>query len=295
MTAFFFYISLSNTTPMKKILLSFLLLVSFVMRSQPFTNGNVYDYSVGDTIVERHEQYNVNSVSNSFPPTFVYRIFTGKSFSAAQDTVFYKTKQISYTPGQGGQNGSIATSTVDLFVTQLNATITVPPINTRTCQTIETTTTSGYCGRGTYITKTKQFTNCFEPPFYKYTYIIGIGGFIDQYSYSPVPGNGYRSVLEKAHKVGQNCDIIGFIPTSVAQLQRTEDIRIFPNPGSGELTVHSENGLTVQLFTLEGQLIHETAVARGSEKVKLNYPAGLYFLKLSDGVNDRCVKYVISY
>jgi uncharacterized repeat protein (TIGR01451 family) len=58
-----------------------------------------------------------------------------------------------------------------------------------------------------------------------------------------------------------------------------EDLLIYPNPTSGLIQVKSENNIElVQLLTLDGQLLLSTV----SDSIDLsNYPAGVYFVKVS--------------
>src|SRR4051812_32169282 len=79
---------------MKKIFYTLFCLCLFALgKAQQFTNGTVFDYNVGDTLVMQNITFD-NQYPNGGPPMYRYRIFKTKTLSANQNTITYTYDEI---------------------------------------------------------------------------------------------------------------------------------------------------------------------------------------------------------
>lgn len=101
---------------MKKLLITLSFLCSFTLFSQSIlTNGEVYDYEIGDEF-----QYSLNN----YPGTMVERYTViDKQFSTNSDTVFYTQSVSNYSNGPDGNGGTAHyyfEDTINFYITDLN-------------------------------------------------------------------------------------------------------------------------------------------------------------------------------
>jgi hypothetical protein len=263
---------------MKFFLLPVLLFCSFTILGQSFTNGSVYNYSIGDTIVT---MTTVDDQNPPQPPTYKYRLFTGKTFSAAQDTVFYSGFEVQQIqPACINCQGSTVSSNFSFFVTNLTQTINIP-VSTSTCQTEMHSSGPGYCALTSYTSENvRNPGGCFEAPYYRLILIEGIGSFMTTVTYNS--GNGAvetKEELVKAHKVGKSCGVVGSIPNSIVERQK-ENVKIFPNPSNGIITIETPNYFELQVYNIQGQLLFSGEIQIGKHTLTLPVAKGLYHVKL---------------
>ncbi|NUO02060.1 MAG: cellulase family glycosylhydrolase, partial [Saprospiraceae bacterium] len=103
-------------------------------------------------------------------------------------------------------------------------------------------------------------------------------------------------IIDEAHAIPCFAEAMGLFagPTGANSVVSDQNIRVFPNPVSGLVTVESdENGAAfqaVQLYSLSGQLLYQQVYALEDGKKTLafsmaEYPAGAYFLaiRMTDG------------
>jgi hypothetical protein len=79
-------------------------------------------------------------------------------------------------------------------------------------------------------------------------------------------------------------------PIATEDIALDEQIRVFPNPTSGQVTLEMpaslNEGLQIQVFNLQGQALQFREATSGQEQLELdlsNYPNGLYFLTITAG------------
>ncbi len=102
-------------------------------------------------------------------------------------------------------------------------------------------------------------------------------------------------------KTADNCDStvtlnLSVLPNGIHSSLAYE-LSVYPNPTEGDLTLTFENHqelLTVQLFSIEGQLI-STKTVQNAKRVELfiDQPAGIYFLNVTDQNDNKAVLKII--
>ena len=85
--------------------------------------------------------------------------------------------------------------------------------------------------------------------------------------------------------------LIGHLPEVVENEKHKIDIRIYPNPASGQLILHLPSDIErLTLFDISGRQIMRL---KPSPKIILNLPAGIYFLQVKTEIHTRTDKIVI--
>lgn len=158
---------------MKKLTLVFIILSNINLLAQNFTNGSVYDFNVGDTIVTSYTHLN-GSITSPEPPMFTYRVFTNKSYSPNQDTIVYTAHDVisGYTCSPCSPFGNmyvpiISSYTTNLVVTNLNASAINFAFASSTCGPRVDTSYIDDCGmheHHAYLDNALNNDSCFEPP-----------------------------------------------------------------------------------------------------------------------------------
>jgi hypothetical protein len=78
------------------------------------------------------------------------------------------------------------------------------------------------------------------------------------------------------------------IPTSVNEIAGENNITIFPNPATEQLTINqneNNNDVTVNIFNSIGEIIGSWKMMAGTNELKINiqsFSSGIYFVKVSD-------------
>ena len=253
--------------------------------SQTMTNGSLYNYNVGDTIVTLTQSNTVNG--HSVPPVSYYKIITSRTMSAAQDSIYYTEDVFSYTPpGCATCTPVYANNSLSFFVTDLNASATnfaiIFPGDT-ICLAVIDKDTIQYCGKKVHrkYTERRLSGNCFEPPTYRYEMIEGVGKL---YSFtlwnSNPPGVGSSETLVAYHKAGGSCGSIGVVPTGIKEVSGDGNLfEIFPNPSEGAITIKkTKDNLALQIYSQAGELVKEINVRENYCTLDLQLDAGLYFI-----------------
>ena len=271
---------------MKLILTISCIVYALLLKSQNFTNGSVYNYSVGDTIVSKYQPYYGFSVPTP-PPTYIYRVFKQKSFSANLDTVFYVTYDTYVSMTNCYPCTQVVTSTLtNFFVTNLNSSaISYTFTNMDSCQKQVDTSYLGNCGHFEhlkYATKKPPPAFCFEPPTLNDLIIEGVGLFSSYRSLNfPNPGFGSETKLVSFHKVGEtSCGKVGSIPNGLRE--NTSDfikLKVVPNPFSERFEFEiTDKGLYFLYDQITGLVISGEALKGRTTVSTQELPAGLYFL-----------------
>ena len=227
---------------MKNICLLLFSVFCIAGKSQYFTNGSIYDYSVGDTIVTIYEFYDQGYGYNPVP-TFTYRMFTGKSFSPNNDSIYYAADEVKYRgPVYPSQTPTYTYQTVAFAITNLNDTLINYDLpHDTSCQLVSDVTGQISCGAGALNCHTKavQSHNCFEPPILEHTFIEGVGILVYTRSNNSMPkGLGSKTWFIAASKVGKNCKPIGMVPNAINEMEFLRaQIKIYPNPSQGSFSI----------------------------------------------------------
>jgi hypothetical protein len=98
--------------------------------------------------------------------------------------------------------------------------------------------------------------------------------------------------LSEIQSMESKCSLSGIgdlLPNNTA-------LNIFPNPATGTInitTVGNLNNIDVKIFNLIGENIYSGVMNGYSTQIYLDTPAGIYFVKLSDGKRSCCKKLVV--
>lgn len=68
-------------------------------------------------------------------------------------------------------------------------------------------------------------------------------------------------------------------PLSVNEQQQL-NVRIYPNPSSGKLTIETEDFLEISLFSIEGIELYREFISSNQQIDLSNYPKGIYYLRI---------------
>lgn len=268
---------------MRRHVLTLFLLWAIRISSQSFTNGSVFNYSVGDTIVTSVTHY-TGLIGGASPPNITYRVFTNKSYSANLDTVFYGIHDVSFKAGAcSGCPSSISSANKNFYITNLSASVInfiIPGI--QSCQQMKDTNYVNECGINEHYKYAESGLACFEPPIHEYKIIEGIGIFEYTVSLnSNPPGIGFREELISFHKTSKQCGTIGTIPNGINEWRLgTQKLNVYPNPSDGSYTIDSEKDGTLVVENILGEEVYNRSVFRGITTIDLTQQSkGVYIVK----------------
>ncbi len=275
---------------MKKVILALVFLLSRDLSAQNFTNGSVYDFNVGDTIVTSYTHLN-GSTSASEPPMYTYRVFINKSYSANQDTVFYTAHDVisGFTCSPCGPNYTsyvpiIVAGTVTFAVTNLTLSTINFAFATGPCGRRVDTSYVNECGMNehhTYMNYSPPNNNCFEPPTLDYHIIEGVGIFEHVFYLNTFPMQGDKTELLWFRKGNKRCGNASMIPDGIREWNtENEKLQVYPNPSDGNYTVEIKNKGMLSVENLLGENAYRSPVSEGKNKVDLaSLPSGVYVMK----------------
>ena len=271
-------------TKMRKITLLLIFLSKINLSAQSFTNGSVYDFNIGDTIVTAYTHF-TNAFGGSEPPMTTYRVFTNKYYSPSQDTVFY----IAHDVVSGYTNApfyipTISSYTVKLVVTNLNASAINFAFTSSTCGPRVDTSYINDCGMHEHHAYLDNFHNndsCFEPPTIDYRIVEGVGIFehVLYLNGFPVFG-GNKTQLLWFRKGNKRCGDATAIPNGIQEWSITaERLRVYPNPSDGIYTVEIKGKGMFSVSNPLGERVYTNSLPEGASKIDLtNFPSGVYFM-----------------
>ncbi|WP_317898961.1 T9SS type A sorting domain-containing protein [Aurantibacillus circumpalustris] len=268
-------------------------LASFIkLSSQSFTNGTVFDYSVGDTIVTYKQ--NKDAFGNVGPPTTTYRVYTNKYYSANLDTVFYQAHDVYSTPPPTPPYFSpfpISSANVSFFVSNLGSSainFSLPWIHG--CQTMIDTSYVNMCGMNEHFKYAKNDSSCFEPPTIEYKIVEGVGVFENTMSWNGIPfSGGTKTTLNWFRKGNKRCGFMNAIPvenpTGIEEWNSSvEKLQIYPNPSKGIYNINTSDKGTVFVMNVLGEEVYTAQIERGISVLNLeNQTPGIYIVKCKSG------------
>jgi hypothetical protein len=275
-----------------KTIYTFLLVFIFTgSRSQSFTNGTIFDYSVGDTLFEQYQDI-PGGFGSLPPPTYIFRAITGKTVNASPASIDYEehriVNQYQFTGGTPPYTLAITNTIMAFSITNLQ----YVPINDSLpkgygCVIQKDTTFLNNCGfyvHQKYYKKLPPPNTCFEPPTYTATTIEGHGIYTYTTSLSALPpGKGYESKLLWSHKVGKTqCGQRMVIQTGLNEHSGVLHVKVFPNPSEGNYFVECPTAGNLKVINAIGGIILEKNLNAGTSEIEmLSAPAGIYFIILN--------------
>lgn len=273
---------------MKKALLFSILLVVTSCFGQNFTNGVMYDFTPGDTIVSSYQYF--QSWNSSSPPTTCYRVIKNKTVSQGLDTIYYKAYDtyVDVVLNSSGFSTVYSYSTSSFYITNLNARVSFTPNNALICLPPILDTVGLQCNQKCYhkYSNNTLSGNCFEPPKFDYMLVEGVGSFyMERIGNSNPQGMGYETKLIAFHKMnGAKCGTVGSIPNGINEhAADSHDIQFYPNPSSGSISVLNSDGkeIVIKIISLRGELLYELATSEALTSCNTGIKPGIYFVQIS--------------
>ncbi len=262
-----------------------LLLLLFVMLSKQsfsqtfLTNGQVYDFNVGDVVQGRYLAY---SPGGGGPPTYETRTILGKELAASLDTIRYTVKRDFYTPPPC-QTCSPTFSHDTIIQTVTNLTLPAGHNNATDCYSLRDTLYLDTCNRLVWEKIPVFVDTCFEPITHTTQVVEGVGGvFFTKYDPSSGGATNTQFILTYYSKNTGSC---GNLTNNLIEIQpKSLPIQIFPNPASETLTIAlPENASTTDctLFDNLGKEVKRFTVSGGENLVDVSeLESGIYFIQI---------------
>jgi hypothetical protein len=265
----------------------FALISSGLYGQTTLTNGMLYNFSVGDTIM-----YTFNT--SGMPP--MSHTITVLQKSSFVDTVLYQVKDDYYAPpGCMTCTASSGSSSYSFQVTDLNANAEHTSMSNTVCTVVHDTSYANGCGQ-TVNERYNAFTpSCFEPDMYTSTLVEGVGLFY-QKTYGQDPNHSiYCKTLDYYHKVGQApCSRSG-MATGITLYNAMEEVLIFPNPATDDVFISNtfRENLAISIMTPDGKEIYKRQSDEMHISIKQTFAPGIYFVRLTNSNGSASVKKLV--
>jgi hypothetical protein len=276
---------------MKKITLLFLLIdfINTISLSQTFlTNGQVYDFNVGDVVQGRYLAY---SPGGGAPPTYETRTILGKELVASLDTIRYTVKRDFYTlPLCPTCSPTFSHDTIIQTVT--NLTLPAGHNNATDCYSLRDTLYLDTCGRMVWEKIPVYVDTCFEPITHTTQVVEGVGGvFFTKYDPSSGGATNTQFILTYYSKNTGSC---GNLTNDLIEIHpKSSPIQIFPNPANEILTISlPENASTTDCILVDntGKEVKRLTVSGGENQVDISeLKSGIYFIQI-DSQTSKLIK-----
>jgi hypothetical protein len=270
-------------------------------KSQTLTVGQVYDYNPGDVFQYLETRYhNVGMCGNAETPYYYTDSVISKTYSVANDTVFYTIKHRMYAPYDCFPNNPspiYSSGIMKVFYTNLNSIVSSVALNT--CQQKDTSyVSSKYCGKklvqSTYKRREGLDTNCTYTSNWVTQSIEGCGSYSSSTSGNVIGYWHFTTELTYYKKSGKTCGI--YNTTSIKEEKNEMAVSLFPNPFSEkiELKINANQIKQVEVTDIVGRLVF--ASKGGTEAISINLadqPSGIYLVKIVDTQGNVSVKRAI--
>ncbi len=278
---------------MKKDILLLLLMVilSNPSFSQSFlTNGQVYDFNVGDVVQGRYLAY---SPSGGGPPTYETRTILGKELVATLDTILYTVKRDFYTlPYCPTCSPTFSHDTIIQTVT--NLTLPAGHNNETDCYSLRDTLYLDTCGRQVWEKIPVFVDTCFEPITHTTSVVEGVGGvFFTKSDPSSGGPTNTQFILTYYSKNSGSC---GNLTNDLIEIQsKSLPIQIFPNPASQIITIKIPDANYVQkpfvFLDASGREMKTIKLSGTETQIDISdLNSGIYFVKVGDRVEKVVVE-----
>ena len=81
--------------------------------------------------------------------------------------------------------------------------------------------------------------------------------------------------------------------TSLAENSAKTGARLFPSPNAGRFTLELPEGGEVQLFSVDGRMVHQQMLQRGANRVEAGLSSGLYFARVRSGKSMEVLTFIV--
>lgn len=259
-------------------LLAFQLLHSSYYSQTFLTNGQVFDFEVGDVVQGRYQ----SSAPFSFgPPGYETKTIIGKEISQSLDTIYYTIKRDFYIP-PACPTCSPTFSYDTIIQTITNLDLPANHLNETSCFDLRDTSYVDFCGREVWEKIPVPVENCFEPITHTTSFVAGVGGPF--FTKNDPKGPLYSEfVLIYYSKDTVSC---GNLMVSVPELvESNKSLKIYPIPADENLFLSeidpSEIGERAVIYDFLGHMIHEIQIESSDQKIDVScFGSGVYWLRL---------------
>ena len=240
---------------------------SIISFSQTYlTNGQVYDFEVGDIIQGRGS-------SGGGYPTFDTKTILSKTFSTKNDSIFYKIK-IDYRQIQSPSTILTSSDTILQIITKLEE--AVNQLNQTTCAKTQDSVYRDFGNRLVWeIHPLLDTSNCVEVTTETTKVIEGIGGpFLSLFQSAGPLYSEYTLIYYKKGSASW-----GTIVNNVKEFEDLKsEIEIFPNPTHDKIYIHSLVEVnSFDIFDITGQVCYSNNILNNTIDFSTLKP-GFYFI-----------------
>jgi len=242
------------------------------------TNGQVYNYNIGDVFEE--EDY-ANPLSG--PPHYSLFIVLGKAYSIASDTIYYKDSDVGYVPPSCMTcKGSFGAGIYNFYITNL----TLPALQANmgnTCPLKDTVyyDSTDYCGRKVWERYPDH--TCLDSGFEDVTtfswVVEGCGGAYLNY-FDPACPCGDISQLIYYKKVPDDSCGGEYVITGINQpASKNVQLSLYPNPSSSFLNISTPaNIYWYDMVDISGRIVISTSFPKNNQINLKGLSPGYYMI-----------------
>lgn len=236
------------------------------------TNGQVYDFNVGDIIQAKGGAGLYGATSN---PGYETKTFLSKEFSKNNDSIIYKIRRDNYSIHCFNCTVGYYTDTINFIVTNLSSAVSI--YNESSCGYSDTLY-QDYGGLLVWESLPKSDTSChvFEGKSQTTKYIQGLGG--PYYTIFDASGPDYMEYILTYFK--KSSVSWGILYTSTNDISTKPEVNLFPNPSSNKLYIGStEEYVRFTITDLTSVVLKADKIYENSIDVS-DLKSGLYFISL---------------
>ncbi|NCA22170.1 MAG: T9SS C-terminal target domain-containing protein, partial [Crocinitomicaceae bacterium] len=272
---------------MKKTSLLLLLIVfsSTISFSQTFlTNGQVYDFNVGDVVQGNYLAY---GPFGGGPPTYETRTILGKELVASLDTIRYTVKRDFYTP-PSCPTCSPTFSYDTIIQTVTNLTLPAVHNNATDCYSLRDTLYLDTCDRLVWEKIPVYVDTCFEPITHTTRVVEGVGGVF--FTKSDPSSGGATDTQFILTYYSKNTGSCGNLTNDLIEIQaKSLPIQIFPNPASETFTISLPENASINdcvLLDNLGKEVKRFVATKGENLVDISeLESGIYFIQIDSQIS----------
>lgn len=259
------------------IFLCLAILVGNSYAQTPLTNGEVYNYEVGDVFQTGYQ----SGSSFNFVRHILTRTILNKNV-LSNDAVSYEIREQKNTiyfcsscPPTPTYAEQVLTQTISNLSQPISPPENLNTVGPQRCFNLGMADSLNSCGERvlSYYSEIfdSTFINCIEPDGWSRTYIEGVGSFY--HNIDGVNNSTVRTYLIAYTKNGVTCG--NMLPVGTQNKTTALDLSVFPNPITNQLSIAGDapietykifdlNGACVQMGTISGKNIDVSALPKGN-------------------------------